>query len=201
MSNASIKVSINIREGSLNLEADSAHLDAATESALKLMDRLLSARTFAQDGLAELADKPVDPSARPPISDNGDELGNRTKAKRKKSGGRTKNWQFKPTILVAADWSKVKEYYELKNPNTQNEKVAVIVSILAQLLGRAGVDGHEIHTTFKTLGEKTPANLTGVLGNMTGAGLGHSSEGKFQLDFAGNQMVDHDLPRTVGKKD
>lgn len=200
MSNTLVKVSINIKEGSLNLEADSTHLDAATESALRMIDKLLSAQIVSHDQ-PPVSEVTAHPTHAPAQSiEASEEPAGRVKIKRKKGGARTKNWQFKPNMLNENDWLRVKAFYKEKAPATQNEKVAVIVSVLSSITGRTGIDGHEIHTTFKTLGEKTPANLTGVLGNMTGLGLGNSSEGKFQLGFSGNQMVDHDLPKKVSNK-
>jgi hypothetical protein len=199
-----VKIVINIKDGLIDLEAEPEQLEQATASAIRLIERLSSAPVA--DTRATVLETPkVDPS-RDHFSDaeqagvSGAASSEKSKGRRRKGAGKTKNWEFKPELLQDSDWVRVRDFVAVKSPSTQNEKVAVFVSILSQILGRKAFDGHELHTCFKTLTERTPANLTGVLGNMAAEGLGHTSEGKFQLDFAGNQLVDHDLPRVKSAK-
>jgi hypothetical protein len=199
-----VKIVINIRDGLLDLDADPQQLDQATECAIRLIDRLSSSPHAPRSSLSH---SPPSSSASVEPPDGAEQINGsagatpeKSKGRKKKGVGKTKNWEYKPELLLDSDWAKVKDFVALKAPSTQNEKVAVFVSILSQLLNRKGFDGHEIHTCFKTLGERTPASLTAVLGNMATEGLGHTSDGRFQLDFAGSQLVDHDLPKAKPAK-
>jgi len=200
-----VKIRIGLREGTVDIEADGELVESTTTQAIVLMERLSE---------LQLPATPVDAAPRLEPSTSVDDSENEgdkstessgapTSAKgraRKKGGNKTKNWQYIPDLLDHDGWGKAKDFFEEKAPKTQNEKVAVIVAGLGTHLGRNTFDGNEIHSAFRAFGEKTPANLSGVLGNMATEGLGHSSDGKFQLDFKGTQLVEHDLPREEKKK-
>jgi hypothetical protein len=193
-----MKISISIYDGTVDIDADPEHITAATDHALRLIAELSSVK------------RPSPPQAQQNNevetmnADNAEavEDSSNTKAKQKRRGtSKSKSWQYIHDLVDKSGWKKIHEYYEEKKPKTQNEQVAVFCAILRELTKRDSFDGHEIHSCFKALGKKTPANLAGVFSNMGIDGLGHSSEGKFHLDFKGEQLVEHDLPRSSVKDD
>lgn len=189
------RIQVDAANGLVEIEASEEALEAATEYAVRLLEQVLAAETKAPTAPSSEATEVVEKSQTSEKSSKGTP-GQR---KRKRGAGKTKNWQSVPNLLPKEGWEALTQFFQEKVPKTQNEQVAVICRGLAERLDRNGFDGNEIHTAFKTLGKKTPANLTGVLGNMAADGLGHSSDGKFQLDFRGEQLVDHDLPRKSSK--
>ncbi|KQB97480.1 hypothetical protein AL073_00565 [Loktanella sp. 1ANDIMAR09] len=186
----------------MELDADPETLEAASNHAATLLEKLREITlpnetlrtTEAQAGQNVADDHSDSTSAEQPAKHEVE------KPKRKRGGAKPRNWQFLPELLTNDQWQKVAEFVAEKKPKTQNEKVAVFCSVLRSLLGRDGFDGNEIHTAFKSLGDKTPSSLSGVFGNMASEGLGHTIDGKFHLDFKGNQLVDHDLPKTESDK-
>ena len=194
-----VTLNISLSDGTVEIESDPEQLDAVTGSAIKLIEALaaVKAHILSKPQGSSAADQVNVPEEAQPDSPNGTI---KPKARSKKGGAKTKNWQHLPDLLDHDGWKAVGEFYEQKQPSGQNEQVAVLVDILSSKLARKGIEGNEIHSAFKTLGLKTPANLTGVLGNMASVGLGHTTDGKFFLDFKGKQMVDHDLPRQNAAK-
>jgi hypothetical protein len=187
------RIQVDVINGILDIEASEEALEAATQYAIKLLETARQAKpaksssplASVENASEEEADA-VGADAPPP-------------RKRKRGGGKTKNWQNIPTLLKNEDWKYITDFFAQKSPKTQNEQVAVICRGLSERLDRNGFDGNEIHTVYNGLGKKTPSSLTGVMGNMAVEGLGHTTDGKFQLGFRGEQLVDHDLPRAIGK--
>jgi hypothetical protein len=192
-----VTLNISLADGTIEIEADHDQIDQVAASAIKLIEALAASSGGAAIQRLVTTSSEV-PSSPPQAGDQGSaEAARRPKAR--KGSGKTRNWNFLPKLFDDEGWAKLTDFYKSKSPTGQNEQVAVITSFVSETLKREGVDGNELHSCFKTLGIKTPANLTGVLGNMATAGLGHSTDGKFFLDFKGNQMVDMDLPRAQAK--
>jgi hypothetical protein len=116
------------------------------------------------------------------------------KVRRRKGGGHSANWQVIDNLLDDEQRAKLKDFFAEKAPSTQNDKVAVLAFKLEQLTGRSAFDGNELHTAFQAVGEKTPANLSGVFGNMAGKDMGKVVEKKWTPNFKSKDRVNHDLP-------
>jgi len=192
-----VKININLSKGIIDLDAEADEVEAATEQALRLMEKLQDIGRFApkqnNSYSGEQSGNTIDETQ--VFEKNLAPKDNSEKPKRKRGNSKSRDWQFNPRLLQDEEWAGLKEFFDSKNPNTQNEKVAALCYALNIPTGRPAFDGNEIHSAFRTLGEKTPANLTGVLGNMATLGLGHSSDGKFTLGFKGKQLVEHELPK------
>ena len=93
----------------------------------------------------------------------------------------------------------LKKFYAEKAPATQNDQVAVLSFKLEELTGRSAFDGNELHTAFQAVGEKTPANLSGVFGNMAGKDMGKVVDKKWTPNFKSKDRVNHDLPAASKK--
>lgn len=197
-----VTLSISLADGTVAIEADPDQIEEVTASAIKLIEALSATQHHAATRQVKLTatesnEKTKKSEAIVPAET---ELEIKAKARTKKGTVKSKNWQHFPGLLSHDGWNEVKNFYDEKMPSGQNEQVAVFVAKLSKILDRKGFDGNEIHSAFKSLGIKTPANLMGVLGNMASLGLGHTSDGKFQLDFKGQQLVDIELPRSKAAK-
>lgn len=116
------------------------------------------------------------------------------KPKRKRGGSHSTNWKIVGDLLNEEQRTQLADFYREKAPQKQNDQVAVLTFKLQELLGREAFDGHEIHTAYQVVGTKTPANLNGVFGNMSGEGLGSLVEKKWTPTFKSSDLVKHDLP-------
>ncbi|TIM64927.1 MAG: hypothetical protein E5Y58_25745 [Mesorhizobium sp.] len=121
--------------------------------------------------------------------------------RRRNGGSKTTNWRIVEALLDEPGRASLKDFYRDKRPRNQNEQVAVLAFKLKELTARPGFDGHEIHTAFQIVNAKTPRNLVGVFGNMTGSGLGKVMDKKFIANFKAEDIVKHDLPPKDDKND
>ncbi len=117
----------------------------------------------------------------------------KARSRRKKGSGHA-NWKVLDNLMTEKQRDELRKFYAEKAPGKQNDQVAVLAHKLAEMLGRNEFDGNEIHTAFQAVNAKTPANLTGVFGNMTGEGLGKVVDKKWTPNFKSSDMVKHDLP-------
>ena len=191
---AKVRLKIDISNGTLEVDCNGDDFDEVMSSAARLLDKFSSVSDFKQSkaGPKETPDLPSDEA----IENDGNESGvskTKPKAKRRKGSG-TANWKVVEQLLSEEQRADLKTFYEKKAPGIQNHQVAVLAHKLSELLGRDGFDGHEIHTAFQAVGAKTPANLTGVFGNMTGEDLGKIVEKKWTPNFKSSDLVKHDLP-------
>lgn len=200
MTNISLK--IDISQGTVELDCAPQDLEAVISSAERVIAKLLSSPVSAPKRAEQL---PPDPVAGQPedIGEGEPEAvgsAGKPKAKRKKGGGHAKNWRVIDGLLTEEQRKQLKEFYSLKSPGSQNAQVAVLAYKLSELLGRESFDGDEIHTAFQAVGQRTPANLSGVFGNMAGQGLGRVVEKKWTPNFKSSDLVKYDLPATKKSK-
>lgn len=194
MTNISLK--IDIAQGTVELDCAPQDLEAVISSAERVLAKLLSSPRGPLKREEPLA---AAPNAGQPDDNEEDEAEaagakGKPKAKRKKGTGHAKNWRVIDNLLNEEQRQELREFYSLKVPGSQNEQVAVLAYKLNEILGRESFDGDEIHTAFQAVGQKTPANLSGVFGNMAGKGLGRIVEKKWTPNFKSGDLVKHDLP-------
>lgn len=191
-----IKLHLDVTEGSLDLECSGEDFEAVMTRVEGMMKNLANVPrrkpVAAVEGFSENedtaeADGPgtVDKPAKKP--------------KRRKGGGHSANWQVVDNLLDDDQRGKLKQFFIEKAPSNQNDQVAVLAFKLEQLTGRPAFDGNELHTAFQAVGEKTPANLSGVLGNMAGKDMGKVVDKKWTPNFKSKDRVNHDLPLAVKK--
>lgn len=121
--------------------------------------------------------------------------------RRKTSGSKTTQWSIVDDLLDASGRATLKEFYATKQPNGQNEQVAVLSFKLKELTGRPGFSGDDIYTALQIVGARTPGNLVAVFGNMALAGLGRVQDKAFHPSFKTDDLVKLDLPRSKSKGD
>jgi hypothetical protein len=195
-----ISLKIDIIQGTIEVECEAADFESVISSA----ERVLS--NFSGNRSAASVQRPVDNPRpeypivdRPELNEDAGHLKSKTKSRRKKGGGHA-NWKVLDNLLTETQRGELRKFYAEKAPGKQNDQVAVLAHKLSEMLGRDGFDGNEIHTAFQTVNEKTPANLTGVFGNMTGEGLGKVVDKKWTPNFKSSDLVKHDLPAATPVK-
>lgn len=139
--------------------------------------------------------RPQSSGAEAPIAQEG------RSQRRKGSGGKVTQWSIVDELLDAKGRATLKEFYTAKQPNGQNEQVAVLSFKLKELTGRAGFTGDDIYTALQIVGARTPGNLVAVFGNMAAAGFGRVQDKAFHPSFKTDDLVKLDLPRSKSKGD
>lgn len=193
-----IKLHLDVVEGTLDLECSGEDFEAIMTRVEGMMKNLAD---FPRQRTKNSAETPE--SDGPEKSDFPDQTGTSDqvvkKPKRRKGGGHSPNWKMVDNLLDEEQRADLKRFFAEKAPSTQNDQVAVLSFKLEELTGRPAFDGNELHTAFQAVGEKTPANLSGVLGNMAGKDMGKVIDKKWTPNFKSKDRVNHDLP-AVSKK-
>lgn len=188
-----IKLHLDVTEGTLDLECSGEDFETVMARIEGMMKNLASApHRKPLPNVEGPADVKQDTSE--VELDAGSDDKPVKKTRRRKGGGHSANWQVIDNLLDDEQRAKLKQFFAEKDPSTQNDKVAVLAFKLEELTGRPAFDGNEIHTAFQAVGEKTPANLSGVFGNMAGKDMGKVVDKKWTPNFKSKDRVNHDLP-------
>lgn len=194
-----VKLKIDIKNGTVEIEANGELFEKVSEKAGALLDKF--AKIDFQGSAPSETGESHEREARDDSDENNQHPPEQKVKKRRASGSaRSTNWKMVDNLLDEAGRHSLKAFFEEKMPSGQNEQVAVLTVKLKELTSREGFDGDEIHTAFQIVGKKTPGNLNAVFGNMATAGLGSQSDKKFKPNFKAGDLVKHDLPRKVDKK-
>lgn len=192
-----IKLRIDVKEGTIEIEADSDSFDRVSDKAAILLNTFKevefpSSKSDGDECEIKHGEQPASKTETP----------EERKPKRRRGSGtaKTTNWSMVNDLLDEAGRTALKAFYDEKSPGNQNEQVAVLAIKLKELTGRDGFDGNEIHTAFQIVGMKTPGNLNAVFGNMASANLGSQADKKFKPNFKAGDLVTHNLPNKPKKK-
>lgn len=193
-----IKLKIDIKSGTIDIEADKESFETVSDKAGNLLDKF--AKIDFLDASADTNKDDIQREGTYKGVENAE--GGATKTRRKRSSGSSKptNWKMIDNLLDEEGRGALKAFFDEKKPNGQNEQVAVLTIKLKELTGRDEFDGNEVHTAFQIVGKKTPGNINAVFGNMTSAGLGSHANKKFKPNFKASDLVRHDLPGKGVKK-
>lgn len=189
---ADIKLKLDVIEGTLEVECNGDDFEAVMSHAEKMLEKFTDTKVQTRPAKKKTYEdlEGTSGAQNNPVEQNQDT----PKSKRKRGSGKSANWKILDNLLDAGQRQQLQQFYAEKSPGKQNDQVAVLAYKLKEMLGREGFDGNEIHTAFQVVGKKTPANLTGVFGNMTGEGLGKIDDKKWTPNFKSDDLVKHDLP-------
>lgn len=147
------------------------------------------------DLLEELEDEDEDEALAPPNI--------ATNSKPKKSS-------YKPPIMsIVKDLNlrpegefSFRDFYAQKKPNTQEQAVTVAVYYLKRVLEIDKVTPEYVFICFKDVGQRIPKDLPQTIRDTAKrkGWVDTSERGNVKITTHGENMVDHDLPATNGKK-
>lgn len=187
-----IKLRIDVKDGTVEIEADAESFGDVMERAEGILDKFASIERPIDNTNDAEENKLDDTDKTSATNDQGKD--SKPKRRRTAGGGKVANWKMIDDLLDEQQRSALKEFFAEKKPSNQNEQVAVLLFKLKELTGRDRFDGNEIHTAVQIVGKKTPGNLTAVFGNMATLGLGSQVDKKFVPNFKTDDLVKHDLP-------
>jgi len=125
-----------------------------------------------------------------------DPLGNKSI---KPKTNKTNSVGFVDLKLTSAEQKSLNEFFENKNPKTQNEKVIVAMKWFIDAKKIDEVSMEEMNYLLSIAAE-TPSALAQVLGNMIGAGFRWVTKGevgKYKLSSIGENHVVNKLPKAI----
>lgn len=197
---ADIKLKLDLIEGTLEVECTGEDFDAVIARSEAMLEKYKAAVPAPTQRPAAALEEPEEPGGQ---NDEEVEVSvSEPKPKRKRGKGTAKvaNWKPVDNLLSEEQRTELREFYAQKAPSKQNDQVAVLAHKLKEMLGRDGFDGNEIYTAFQVVGTKTPANLTGVFGNMSALSLGKVVDKKWTPNFKSNDLVNLELPAKAKAK-
>lgn len=192
-----VKLKIDIKGGTLDVEADDENFQEVMKEAGVLLDKFAKAQ-ISSDPVSKLVNNHDVPTGTKQDSEQPSKTeasSAKPRRRRTSGGGKTANWQFLNDLLTPEQGEELRKFYRSKSPANQNEQVAVLVIKMKELLDQEAFDGNEVYTAFRNVDVKAPANLAAVFGNMTGLNYGSQIDKKFIPNWKCEQLVVHDLPR------
>lgn len=96
-----------------------------------------------------------------------------------------------------------REFYSQKNPITQEQAITVVVYYLKRFLDLDKVTPDHVFTCFKDVGRRTPKYLPQAIRDTAKrkGWVDTSERGNIKVTNHGENLVEHDLPASNGKKD
>ena len=104
--------------------------------------------------------------------------------------------------LRPKDKKPLKEFYNEKAPGTNIEANTVFVYYLEKLLGINNITVDHIYTCYKEIGLRTPGNLKQSIVDTASNRYGYLNGSDMQaikLNVRGENLVEHDIPKTKAK--
>jgi hypothetical protein len=96
-----------------------------------------------------------------------------------------------------------RDFYAQKKPSTQEQAVTVSVYYLKRILELDKVTPEHVFTCFKDVGRKTPRHMPQTIWDTAKrkGWVDTSERGNIKITNHGENLVEHDLPTSNGKKD
>lgn len=104
--------------------------------------------------------------------------------------------------LRPAGKNSLKQFVEEKRPETNEERIAVMIHYLQHSLGLTNLTRDHVYSCFKEIGVKSPTEIDAAL-RMTAHRKGWidtSNSADLKVTISGENFVEHDLPRKKAEK-
>jgi len=93
----------------------------------------------------------------------------------------------------------LKDFYATKNPQTQYEKITVVIFYMQKVLEIDDISSDHVYTCFKEVSEKIPRNLPQSIRNTAKdkAWVDSSNKNKLTVTIHGENLVEHELEKNT----
>lgn len=90
------------------------------------------------------------------------------------------------------------DFYKTKAPKTNIEFNVVAIYYLSKIMDIPSVNIDHVYTCYKEAGKKIPGNLRQSLGDTSSSKYGYinSKDNNFTIPVRGENLIEHDLPKT-----
>jgi len=199
-----VKIKVDLSAGTIEVEADAENIDAVFNRLDAFIPRLSNAyerSTYKIDGASNestpLASRTVTPT---PDASGAGPAEKGVEARKVSKGARGKEAYSAVDLgLTEPQRKELRDFFAAKQPKSQHEQVAVLVDWLKREGNKPTVTWNDIFTAFRTVGAKSPAKISSVLGNMVGMSwVKNVGGGQYALIHVGEDFVKFDLPKAKG---
>lgn len=187
------KISIDLKAGAIQIDSPVSHLDSIFDRLETLVSNLADYYNYQNESDLDDNDSEDDDA----VDTNGSSSNGQDKPKRGKRGsGKKETYNTIDLGLNEEQRQKFREFFQEKNPSSQNDQVLVIMHWLKNNANRGNISTDEIFTGFRTANVKVPGKLSSVLGNLVGRGMVSNVGAKqYSLTHVGEDHVTYNLPK------
>lgn len=197
-----VKIRVDLSAGTVEVEADAENIDALFDRLDVFIPRLSEAygRPTEEDQMPY--SKGMSPSAPAKLGQSADAdppnpIEQKGEVRKVAKAPRGKEVYTPVDLgLTETQRNEMREFYTSKQPKGQNEQIAVLMDWLKREGNKSMATWNDIFTAFRTVGVKSPAKISSVLGNMVGLSwVRNVGNGQYELIHVGEDYVKYDLPK------
>jgi len=197
-----VKIRVDLSAGIIEVEADASNIDAVFDRLDAFIPRLSQAYKNPSDEASSNGATPTARENQGQPSESTSSNPAEAKGEVKKSAKGSKGKEVYSTVdlgLTETQRQEMRDFYESKKPKSQNDQVAVLMDWLKREGNKSTATWNDIFTAFRTVGVKSPAKISSVLGNMVGLSwVKNVGGGQYALIHVGEDYVKFDLPKEKG---
>lgn len=201
-----VKIRVDLSTGTIDVEADASNIEAVFDRLDSFVPRLSEAYgRFCREDKSSPGSggSVVAPASSVGAGESGATPLTEPKVEVRKVSKGAKGKEIYSAVdlgLSEEQRAALRDFYAKKQPHSQNEKVAVLMDWLKREGGKATTTWNEIFTAFRTVGDKSPAKISSVLGNMVGLSwVRNAGGGQYDLIHVGEDFVKFNLPKAAKK--
>lgn len=193
------KITVDLRQRSFTIEVPESQLE-------NVLDRIASLfRQESEFGELDIEDQNGNGETASDASTASDRIDReidtiKLDTKKKKSNPRAKSWDVIDLNLNPEQRNSIREFFELKNPKSQNDSIAVLIFKIKEISGKSSFNGNEVHSALKIVGRPTPKNLYAVFANMKKAGIASHSDNNLICNSLTEDYVNFHMKTEKDKK-
>ncbi len=200
------KIRVDLATGTIEVEADASNIDAIFDR----LDAFIPRLSEAYGRPTTEGNAPSSPGGSAQTKQNSDHSADESPVnvveqkndvrKASKSSKGKEVYSVVDLGLSEEQRQQLRDFYTSKQPQTQNEKIAVLMDWLKREGNKPTATWNDIFTAFRTVAVKSPAKISSVLGNMVGLSwVKNVGGGQYDLIHVGEDYVKFDLPKAPKK--
>lgn len=196
-----VKISIDLNNGSVNIEASSESLETIFDRLENFLPSLIDAKsrfpaddsertgeTFKPEAEVDIEElEPVEKNSKPVVKS------------RKTSSSKPETYKTVELGLDADQRQSFKDFYAEKSPAGQSDHVLTVIYWLIKNTGKEYLTKDEIFTGLRTVNEKAPKRLSSVLSNLGIASYIVKDGVNSGLHHIGEDYIERELPKKKAK--
>lgn len=197
-----VKIRVDLSAGTVEVEADADNIDAVFDRLDAFIPRLSEAYDRPAEEGQTPSSKGMPPSAPAKPSQSADAdptnpIEQKGEVRKAAKGSKGKEVYTAVDLgLTETQRNEMRDFYTSKQPKSQHEQIAVLMDWLKRESNKSTATWNDIFTAFRTVGVKSPAKISSVLGNMVGLSwVKNVGGGQYALIHVGEDYVKFDLPK------
>ncbi|AHG91306.1 hypothetical protein J421_3769 [Gemmatirosa kalamazoonensis] len=201
-----VRIQIDLRNGSVNVEAPVEAIDTIFDRLDSFLPRLVAAHDDSEEEDADDLGAPESESDTPPVqagtgtASSASNLASKGGTTRKRGAAKPETFKSVNLGLDDAQRKAFKEFFSAKQPKGQSQEVLVVAAWLTQQANLTSLSKDQVFTALRTVGARVPTRLSSVMSNLVLKGVMVRDDKNFVLHHTGEDFVTHELPKPAETK-